>query len=260
MVIIQIQEKMKVTDCFWEQRNLNRRTIEISIEANDTVTEEQLKEVYKNYEYVVVKCPVRRVDINTLLSDLGFVMIECQYRISKLYQDFNPNDELLKPLLPRLSFKKAIDKEDFDLLVGNVTPGMFTTDRIALDPHFGIDDCYRRYKNWMTTEFESQKSNFLLTYCDNDPIGFAMYKKEGEAIDYLLGGIYKKYQGLRYGILTPLQPFAYAYKDKELCFTEVKTSISSNNPRIVELYNYLNFRILTTTYIFVKHQTPYDSI
>lgn len=244
---------MKVVDCLWEIKNIGKRTVEISIESNDEITGEQLKAIYNNYDYVVIKVPINKIDVNTILADLGFMMIECQYKISKLYKDFNPDDRLIKRLIPKFNFKKVGSKEDFKILTDKMTLGMFTTDRIALDPHFGFEDSYRRYKNWMTTEFENQTSEFLLTCLNENPIGYCMYKKENDTVDGLLGGIFEEYQDSGYGLITPLQLFLYAYKDDEFCFKKMITSISSNNAPVVELYNYLNFRLTDTTYVFVKH-------
>lgn len=244
---------MKVVDCLWEIKNIGKRTVEISIESNDEITGEQLKAIYNNYDYVVIKVPINKIDVNTILADLGFMMIECQYKISKLYKDFNPDDRLIKRLIPKFNFKKVVSKEDFKGLTDRMTLGMFSTDRIALDPHFGLEDSYRRYKNWMTTEFENRTSEFLLTCLNEKPIGYCMYKKENDTVDGLLGGIFEEYQDSGYGLITPLQLFLYAYKDDEFCFKKMITSISSNNTPVVELYNYLNFRLTDTTYVFVKH-------
>lgn len=244
---------MKVIDCFWELNNLNKRTVEIIIEGNDKITEEKLKGAFDNFDYVVVKVPVNRIDVNTKLANLGFVMIESQYKISKLYKDFNPNDKLVKLLMPKFNFKEITKEEEFRILRNKMTLGMFSTDRIALDPHFGIKDSLKRYKNWMTTEFENKTSEFLLTCLNDEPISYSMYKRKGNTIEALLGGIFEKYQNSGYGLLTPIQHFLYAYKSEGKSFSKMKTSVSSNNTAVVGLYNYLGFKLINTTYVFVKH-------
>lgn len=244
---------MKITDCYWEKENLNKKVVEINIDTNDEFDRGLLEDSTKGYDYVCIKVPVGKTDFNFGLTNMGYVMIECQYKISKLYRDFNPNDRLIKQLIPKFQFKKVTSGEDFKVLTDKMTLGMFSTDRIALDPHFGLKDSFRRYKNWMTTEFEKNTSEFLLTCLDNEPIGYSMYKKRENTIDALLGGIFEEYQNLGYGLMTPLQLFVYAYKDDEFSFKKMKTSISSNNTPVVELYNYLNFKLTDTTYVFVKH-------
>lgn len=244
---------MKITDCYWEKENLNKRVVEISIDANDEFARDLLEGFTNGYDYVCVKVPIGKMDFNFGLANMGYTMIECQYKISKLYNDFNPDDRLIKRLIPKFNFKTVVSKEDFKVLTDKMTLGMFSTDRIALDPHFGLEDSYRRYKNWMTTEFENRTSEFLLTCLNENPIGYCMYKKENDTVDGLLGGIFEEYQDSGYGLITPLQLFLYAYTDDEFCFKKMITSISSNNAPVVELYNYLNFKLTDTTYVFVKH-------
>lgn len=244
---------MKIIDCYWEKENLNKNVVEINIDTNDEFDQDLLEDSTKDYDYACIKVPVGKTDFNFGLTNMGYVMIECQYKISKLYRNFNPDDRLIKQLIPQIQFKKITSGEGFKVLTDKMTLGMFSTDRIALDPHFGLKDSFKRYKNWTTSEFKNQTSEFLLTCLNEEPIGYCMYKKENDAVDGLLGGLFEEYQDSGYGLITPLQLFMYAYKDDEFCFKKMKTSISSNNTPVVELYNYLNFKLTDTTYVFVKH-------
>ena len=53
-------------------------------------------------------------------------------------------------------------------------------------------------------------------------------------------------------IITPSSPFLYRDFSEEP-FEVVSTSISSNNVRVVKLYNKLNFELDNQNYVFVKH-------
>lgn len=243
---------MKVTDCYWEQKNLNKKVVEINIEPNDAFDREIINQSSKGYEYICVKVPVGKTDFNFGLSDMGYTMIECQYRISKSFKDFDFNDKFVKILLPNINVEEIKTEDEFEMILSNMSEGMFSTDRIVLDPHFNMSDGLLRYQNWMKTEFNNKSSQFLVTYFKGMPIGFGMYRKDKFGYDALLGGIFESYQGIGLGLLTCCQAFIYGLQKQEQ-FVRMITSISSNNVPVVEIYNYFDYKIKETRYVYIKH-------
>ena len=241
---------MKIVDCIWELKNLDKRTVEISVGKEDTFSRDIILQSISNYEYAVVKVPMDMPTFNIGLSEMGFVCIETQMNVGINLHDFDFSK--VAHLYSDTSYELINNDNDFTSVVSNLRPGMFSTDRISLDPQFGEDIACRRYINWLTSEYESKRSQLIKVINKNEHIGFMLIKTDGDTIDLILNGLYKQYQGKGLGILTPASPMMYIKKNS-LNITKEVTSISSNNIPVVKLYNRLNFQLLQQTYVFVKH-------
>ncbi len=241
---------MKIVDCIWELKNLDKRTVEISVGKEDTFSRGIILQSISNYEYAVVKVPMDMPTFNIGLSEMGFVCIETQMNVGINLHDFDFSK--VAHLYSNTSYELINKDNDFTSVVSNLRPGMFSTDRISLDPQFGEDIACRRYINWLTFEYESKRSQLIKVIYKNEHIGFMLIKTDGDTIDLILNGLYKQYQGKGLGILTPASPMMYVKKNS-LNITKEVTSISSNNIPVVKLYNRLNFQLLQQTYVFVKH-------
>lgn len=243
---------MKITDCFWEQTNIGKRTVEITIEKGDVFSANVINDLIGKYEYAVIKVPMKMEDFNFGLSAMGFTIIENQIHVSKKYKDFDFNAPYISVFYSDIEFEEVTTSEQLEEIICQMTPDMFSTDRIVLDAQFGTSIGMRRYQNWMKTEHETNRSRLCKILYRGEHIGFFMFRIKQGAVDGLLGGIYKKYQDCGMGILTPTSPFLYA-KKRNIQFKKMITSISSNNMPVIQLYNFLNFKIDNMTYVFVKH-------
>ena len=241
---------MKIVDCIWELKNLDKKTVEISVGKEDVFSRDIILQSISNYEYAVVKVPMDMPTFNIGLSEMGFVCIETQMNVGINLHDFDFSK--VAHLYSDTSYELINNDNDFTSVVYNLLPGMFSTDRISLDPQFGEDIACRRYINWLTSEYESKRSQLIKVINKNEHIGFMLIKTDGDTIDLILNGLYKQYQGKGLGILTPASPMMYVKKNS-LNITKEVTSISSNNIPVVKLYNRLNFQLLKHTYVFVKH-------
>ena len=241
---------MKTVDCFWEIRNIGKKTIEISIDKDDNFERRLIEQQFHGFEYVVVKVPMNMTSYNFGLTDMGFTCIESQMNvgISKKDFDFIGVDYLYQDV----SFKIVDNNEDFASVLSKIEPGMFSTDRISLDPQFGEQIGSKRYINWLTTNYENKESQLIKILYKNEHVGFMLIKVETDTINLLLNGLYKPYQGKGLGLLTPASPMMFVKKES-LPITQEVTNISSNNVPVVKLYNKLQFRLINQTYIFVKH-------
>ena len=243
---------MIFVDCTWELDNIGKRTCEVTYDDKDIFNSSVLVDKIKGFEYIVVKIPMNHPEMNMGLSDLGFTMIETQLNISKCYKDFNFDDRLVKYLYPRVSDKLISTEKEILENIEKMTPDMFNSDRIYLDPNFPHNSSCKRYANWMRTEFKKEGCIIKRIYIDGIEIGFAM-SREKNGISYgLLGGIYECEQSEGYGLLTACFGFITAKKNSSP-FKKAVTTISSNNVPMVNLYNYLQFKIDSMRYVFVKH-------
>ena len=211
---------MKVVDCLWEQKNIGKKTVEIVIETTDDYDCSLIERQTVGYEYAVVKVPMNMPAFNLGLSKMGYTCIETQMNVGVDYNNFIFSK--VAYLYDDTSYEIVNDADYFKSVVSHIEPGMFSTDRISIDPEFG------------------------------ETIGCQRYRIEEDTIDLLLNGLYKEYQGKGLGFLTPASPMMFV-KKKGLQIEKETTSISSNNIPVVKLYNRLQFQLLSQTYVYIKH-------
>ncbi len=243
---------MKVIDCVWELDNLGEKVVEINVEKHDVFNKDSLLTSMIGYDYLVVKVPMNMPDFNFGLSSLGFSVVETQMNISKRYKDFPFDDRLVKQIYPKAYIRDIETKKELDEIIDRMTPDMFSTDRIYLDPYFSHEKSCHRYQNWMRTEFDKGTS-ITKTFYDDINVGLGMERKKEDGTRIgLLGGIYEQYQSEGLGLMTACVGFINAHKENQP-FKIMRTSISSNNIPMMQFYNYLGFNIDSMTYVFVKH-------
>lgn len=245
---------MVITDCVWEIANIGKKTCEVLIEENDNVDVEVLNNLNGKYEYQVVKVEPANVEANFFLSNNGFYLIETQMELELKYKDFNFNDPLVKFIEPNVHFLDITEKEDFETLFDRMTPEMFNSDRLALDPYFGPGFSYKRYCNWMKTSFDNKTASFFHIIYKGEYVGFSMYRIKGNVWHGDLGGVYPQFgQGL--GLLTACAPFIYM-KQRDFTVVKLVSAISANNGPVIPTFNYCHYNFKKFKYVFVKH---YDS-
>lgn len=243
---------MKFVDCVWELDNLGKRACEVSLEEDDVFDKTMIFEKTKLFDYVVVKVNMNRPDFNFGLSKMGFTMIETQLNLSKKFKDFDFEDRLVKRLIPYVDEKVVKSQDELDAILQKMTPSMFSTDRIYLDPHFDEHSSMNRYSNWLRNEYKNSTSVIKEFIFEGKPIGFGMHREKEGMLSGLLGGIYEGQQSEGYGLLTACFEFLVAKKYNRP-FVKIQTAISSNNFPMLQIYNYLRFKIDNMTYVFVKH-------
>ncbi len=241
---------MKIIDCWWELKNLGKKTAEIVVSPDDVLCKEIILGVCREFEYVAVKVPMNKIEFNRFLSQLGFLCIEVQMNLSKEFSNFNKvHGEII---YEKIDFEEIKNRSQLKDLFTLFTPGMFSTDRISLDQYFGLEIGRTRYVNWVITEFEKNTSKLAFVRLNSERVGFMMFRVKGIELDLLLNGLFPQWQGKHLGIITPTSPYIYSLKVDNNIKKEV-TSISSNNIPVVKLYNRLGFTIESQTYVFVKH-------
>ena len=245
---------MKTIDCYWEKVNLNESCLEIDIAPDETIDEAVLIDAMEGYDYIVVKIDPFHYQNNAFLTRNGFIFMETQISITKRFSDFDFSNKLISLICKKVTFKEVTTNEGLNQVLESISPNMFTTDRIFLDPHYSEEKGFVRYKNWIKTSFGKKDTHLYTFSVGNKAIGFGIYSEQalGEW-NYFLGGIYEKYQRMGFGLLTPASPFLYA-KSMGLELSVVHTDISSNNMPVVKLYNSLNYSVTKFRYVFIKHK------
>ncbi len=242
---------MEITDCVWEIANIGKKTCEVLIEENDKVGIELLNNLNDKFDYQVVKVAPSNVEANIFLTKNGFYLVETQAEIELKYKDFNFDDPLVRFIEPGVSFSDITEKEDFETIFDRMTPEMFSTDRLALDPYFGLEFSYKRYSNWMRTSFNNKSASFFHMIYKGEQVGFSMYRIKGNVWHGDLGGVYPQYgQGL--GLLTACSAFIYM-KQRGFKVNKLVSAISTNNGPVIPTFNHCHYNFKKFKYVFVKH-------
>ncbi len=241
---------MKIVDAVWEQKNLGKKTAEIVIgSVEDEFNISDLLAVEENFEYVVVKVNSQAACRLYPLQESGYKFIETQISLTKNLKRIEDNNKLDK-ISKDIKFTEVNTYEDFVSTLNELTLDMFYTDRIALDPEFGVTIANKRYRNWLTDEFNSSRSQIFSIERKDKKIGFAMARDSEESVDILLGGIFSEYQNLGLGYNLIYQPIKYY---EALGKKRLNTKVSSNNMNVIKLYMDLGYTINGIDYILVKH-------
>ena len=245
---------MELINCTWELANLDCRVAELSVQSYDDFNPSMLDKAEKDFDYLVVKADSKDFRLYEALGRLGYQFVEAQFSVQKNIRKFDvSSDKLVQYHLRYFQLEPVVSLDTLNEALLSMTPDMYSTDRIYLDPCFGPGYSLRRYRNWSMTEFQNGSPCFRMMYCGKCA-GLAVLKKEGEVLYGLLAGFYEEYQKMGLGILIPTLPLVL--KDSQ-CWL-YKTNISSNNLPVIQMYFHHNYNITKIRYVFTKH-TNYGS-
>ena len=240
---------MKIIDAFWEKRNLGVSCTEIMIEKDDHVScVDKISSTLEASDYLVVKVPIGRFDINESLTQNGFVFVE-----GSINFHLNVKDAILSPLQQRLNnvvTYSEMTESDLIQLFNEIGAGMFKTDRILLDSCFTEKQAATRYVNWIKDEIGKAAQVYKIVYKE-DSIGFFAFKKVGDDVYYpFLAGLYEKFANSGLGFATLRKPIEEAIKRNGKA---ISTYVSTNNHSVLRAHTQQGFSINELQYVFVKH-------
>lgn len=243
---------MKIIDAVWEKRNLGIETIEIEM-GKDDVSDKQnslarIKDICSDDRLVYIKVPVGNLELVHSLEQLGARFLECQIKVSLKLSGYQfPND--IKGFL-QLTDVKPIEKKQENLLTlqDRITPGMFSTDRVCLDPMWGANGMSLsaiRYKNWISDIFFDENIVPYEFSVSNETVGFGVAKVNLNNVEIFLGGVYKD-------ILNPIAALSFMSAPIKLFCKKnvIGTNISTNNPSVVKLYSKFEYSLSPSFYVF----------
>lgn len=247
---------MKIVDAKWEVRNLGCKTLKLVIEKSDTERKmgglcAQIEQEIRSHEakYIVVEADTRYGAISQRLQREGFCLIEV-LAFSRLTRD--DAVAALKKFAPfneGAGYHEA-SADEMDMIVREVKKGMFRSDRVAMDPVFGIEVANRRYANWIRDEVERGAYLYVDTYEDR-PIGFHINRKlEHGRVNGLMNGLFTAEEFQGYGSL--LEYAGYLEMVDHGMKVE-KGGFSMNNPRAVQIHQLYGNLIMRLANVFVKH-------
>jgi len=244
---------MKIIDATsWEKRNFERDAFEVVLDRSDLGDVQGLMDALndKRFDgaYVCIKLPVGNIEVLHALEDVGFRFLESQF---ELVDHFNVDDLVDQLHRLKLDLESEVIPKDHDQwqrVLSKVTPGMFVTDRVALDPCFGPDIACKRYLNWCWDLYENPDSQMTVYKCQGREVAFNLlvYDSKKGKNDGVLGGVFEEFKDAGLGVAVVLDEIGRRK------FGKRKTHVSSNNLPVLRLHQRCGRIITNEVYVLRK--------
>ena len=239
---------MKVIDAFWEKRNLGVDAISFQIDKEDSLDEivRLINDDKREYQTAIID-PTRS-DVLLELQNHGFKFMECTLSLSAT-ADKVVIPETLKRFQSHMEYRPASENE-IEMIKGIIKDGdVFKTDKISLDPFFGIKKAGIRYSFWIDDLLKTGNTLFVITYKD-EVIGFEVAKLSGDTVEAYLGGMLPSKIGRMLGAAMYVPSTTYWKEHGAKILTAV---VSSNNPPILKIHESFGLIITDWKYVLIRH-------
>jgi len=200
-------------------------------------------------EYLVAKIPTNRVDLLLECHKKGYYLVETNFCLKKSLTTLELPARFLE-YKNKINYRLA-SVEDVKKILHEVKTGLFFTDKIALDPKFGLQKSANRYQNWIYNEIKEQKSSAIITTIGCTDIGFAVIRNvDDEETNALFIALFadEKMSGL--GFATIYSSLCFA---KQEGYKSIITGVSSNNIASLKTHLNMGYSIDKISYVLVKH-------
>ena len=247
---------MQIIDASWEKRNLGQDVLEIVLDSDDSkknlnCLKDELLDCIKLHKasYVVMKFDSKDRTLLQLPFLCGFSFSETQLLFCGVLKSalIHANNVLRGKnnfyAVPKSS------AEDFNFIATEIKKGLFKTDRIALDPEFGVEIANVRYANWLLDLKNSQNRLLSMVYMNKKPIGYELATFNGCEISAIHGGLLSDYQKLPIGLME-MASLVVSYEPN---FKTHFVTVSSNNLPVIRGWQYFGYQITAINNVFVKH-------
>ena len=243
---------MKIINADWEKRNIGVTCKEVILSTSDSITD--LYDIISSFadlynHYFVFKIPNCMPQHIQLLTECGYIFAETLFEVS-----LNVNEASVPSQIARIDslikYREILNADEFLSISKEIEKGIFSTDRIALNPNFGKTAASTRYNNWLNDEIANATKIYEINY-QTSPIGFFALKKLSEKeYDNFLAGMYLDHNnfGLGFSIITkPIEEVKKRGGDL------ITTHISSNNLQVMRLYFKFGFLPKDIVYVMTKN-------
>ncbi|MBQ7867604.1 MAG: hypothetical protein IJ354_05610 [Clostridia bacterium] len=243
---------MKTTHAVWELDNLGVNAYEIAMDAADTpemLAQEEQRVIAEGAEYIVVKTPVNCQQLLFGLPKLGYSFVEMVFHVM-----IRRNEYSMPATIARfdrgLTVVERKEESERQLVYDRIRAGVFHSDRVSIDPAFGVEKGGNRYANWLKGMLE--RGGFLYEVLSGEkPIGFfVICRKDETTVDPVLMGMYDEANDRGMGALLHK-------KTLDTCFTheckKLTSTIVSNNAKVLHVYVNAGATITDTLYTYLKH-------
>ncbi len=242
---------MKITDAVWEKRNLGVSCCEITVYERDRL--EEIAAQYatvKEKDYMVVKIASSNYMAVEFFQENGYRFAETAVQLVNDLGSVNV-PKRLERICSKCTVRKMTE-EDIPLLHAEIDKGIFSTDRISVDPHFTRQQAAERYKNWIGDLISSGCYPYAVNLNGED-IGFFLNReKEAGVYDGILAAAYAKFGGTGMGYCVQYAGIRCAMENGAKKYLG---HISGNNPAVMKVLTSLGFLPTAMEYVFVKHNS-----
>ena len=240
---------MRIIDAKWEKRNLGVECTEFEISSGEDIAE--VKNLIQTYhtDYQIAKVPVGNVAIQLMLQEQGFYFYETNLQLERKIGSVESLPHIYSRFEKSITFRDAED-EEIEKILEEVADGhMFTTDKVALDPHFSPELSGRRYSLWARDILKSGAKTVVGLY-KGEVASFTIYEIKDRYYQAFIGGMLGGYRDMGLGFI-PL--YVTAKHISQAGGGVLRTGVSSNNLAILRLQLSFGAYIKSMTNIFVKH-------
>ena len=243
---------MKTTHAVWELENIGVDAYEIALDPSDTpemVAEEEKRIIEAGAQYIVVKTPVNCQQLIFGLPKLGYSFVEMVFRVMIRRDEYHMPEKIAR-FDRGLSVRQVTEASEQERVYAIIRQGVFHSDRVSIDPAFGVLKGGNRYANWLKAMIG--RGGFLYEVMKGDkPIGFfVIVRKDETTVDPVLMGMYDEANDRGMGALLHK-------KTMDTCFTHdckrLTSTIVSNNAKVLHVYVNAGATITDTLYTYVKH-------
>lgn len=245
---------MKTIHATWELDNLGLDAYELLLDAQDTLQAFALEErrcLGEGAQYLVVKTPVNCPRLLFGLPTLGYTYVETVFHVSIKREDYAMPATIAR-FDRGLSVAERGDPSERERIFGLIREGIFTSDRVSIDPFFTRAQSGNRYANWLASMLRGGGKLYEVLQGDK-PIGFFVITRvDGNTVDPVLMGLYDEANDRGMGALLHK-------KTLDTCFTwdckQLRSTIVSNNAKVLRVYVNAGATLADTLYTYVKHAT-----
>lgn len=243
---------MKTTHAVWELENIGANAYEIQLDSLDTpemLLEEEKRIIAQGAEYIVVKTPVNCQQLLFGLPALGYTFVEMVFHVMIRRDEYHMPSAIAR-FDRGLTVEERTQEADRERVYALIRKGVFVSDRVSIDPAFGVVKGGNRYANWLHSMLE--KGGRLYEVMNGEkPIGFfVICRKDANTVDPVLMGMYDEKNDRGMGALLHK-------KTLDTCFTydckRLTSTIVSNNAKVLHVYVNAGANITDTLYTYVKH-------
>lgn len=243
---------MKTIHATWELENLGLDAYELLLQAQDSLEDfarQEARCLEAGAQYLVVKTPVNCPHLLFGLPSLGYTYVETVFHVSIKRADYAMPAAIAR-FDRGLAVMERSDPSDVQRVLALIRRGIFTSDRISIDPFFTQAQSGNRYANWVGSMLRGGGKLYEALQGDR-PMGFFIITRVDEhTVDPVLMGLYDEAHDRGMGALLHK-------KTLDTCFTweckQLTSTIVSNNAKVLRVYVNAGATLADTLYTYVKH-------
>ena len=205
--------------------------------------------IQKGTRYLVVKTPVNCSQLLFGLPSLGYTFVETVFHVT-----IKRGDYAMPATIARfdrgLTVAERTLPDDRERIGRLIRDGIFTSDRVSIDPFFSHAQSGNRFANWVDRIIASGGKLYEVLQGAR-PFGFFVVSRVDEdTVDPVLMGLYDESRDRGMGALLHK-------KTLDTCFAwdckQLSSTIVSNNWKVLRVYMNAGATLSSTLYTYVKH-------